>query len=95
MNKTELISAVKDWWEWHSGQAQVAEARYFEPHKQSKRGKDFVVSRVRDVPEGLSIRMESSGSVIDGILNTKTGEWIGKDIEGLETFTIRGASIDG
>ncbi len=98
MNKTELIKAITDWCEWSKGESQTGEGYQFETQAHNKAvKKDFVIERVKGVKGGLSIRLESSGSVVDGILNITTCQFTQKEIIGNQTgsLVMRGASIDG
>ncbi len=111
MTKAQLNRIVKSWWDWNQTIAQTPEARYFIEQiydwntgfkEHTKDGwiadrSEFEVLKAKDVKEGISLVLKSGNNIIDGILQTGTGEWMGKEplnnITG--SFVLRGASIDG
>jgi len=108
-NNNQILTIIRKWWEYNQTMAQLPEAHYFETQIRnwesgfsthlegdySPNECGFNVISVKDIKEGLSIHIEGS-SILKGILNTKTGEWIGRgNPTDTETNIMRGASIDG
>jgi hypothetical protein len=97
--KNELKAIIQKWWEYNQTLAQVGEARYFveqigdwESDFENYQSEgyiqpvvDFDVVRCKDVPGGISLRIESDTNVIDGILNIGNGILTLKDLGEVNT----------
>ena len=95
----ELKAIINKWWEYNQTLSQVAEARYFveqigdwESDFENYQSEgyiqpivDFDVIRCKDVNGGISLRIESGASVIDGILNIGNGVLTLKDLGEVNT----------
>ncbi len=103
--KAELIAIIKQWWAHNQTVAQGAEGRYFLEQigdwesgfrMYNREGwvsenTAFVAVKCKDIPNGLSIRLESGTEYCDGILS-KGGVWIEKDTN---PSPIQSARMDG
>ena len=107
--KAELKEIIQSWWEYNQTLAQVPEGRYFTEQivdwesgfrMYTREGwvstnPEIEVVRASDLKEGLGIHLKSGETDLEGILNTKTGEWKDKGASDTTTYQIRGASING
>ena len=89
MTSNELKGVVSQWYTKNKGEAMVASAFAFQ---NDNKDASFLITRCKDVKEGISLRLESGESFIDGIFVFQTEQMVCK--ESGDGVVFRGASIE-
>lgn len=72
----ELKGIVEQWFEKNKEDAAVPSAEQF---RSDVKEDGFEIVRCKDVKEGLSVKLESGGNEVDGILMYSTGQMVCKE----------------